>query len=128
MDKVLVRKNTIPQVVKGCLIALSVSVIGILVFAVILRFLSLNDLTIKIVNQIIKVLSVLLGVMVTLKKDKTKGLIKGSIVGVIYTLSSYLLFSILVASFSFGLSIVYDMLFSGVVGLISGVIFVNSKK
>lgn len=128
MDKVLVRKNTISQIVKGCLVALSVSVIGILVFAVVLRFLSLNDLTIKIVNQIIKVLSVLLGVMISLKKDKTKGLIKGSIVGIIYTLSSYLLFSILVATFSFGLSIIYDMIFSGVVGLVSGVMFVNSKK
>lgn len=128
MDNVLTRKNLFSQILKGCLIALCISIIGILVFAFVLRFVTINDISIKIINQIIKVLSVLFGVMVCLKKDKSKGLVKGSIIGVVYTISSYLLFSLLVASFSFGFSIMYDIIFSGIVGLISGVIFVNSKK
>jgi len=127
MEKVI-NKNNISQVFKGCLIALCVSLIGILLFAVVLRFINISDTLIKIINQIIKVVSVLLGVKVCLKKDKSKGLVKGSCVGAVYTITSYLVFSLLVASFSFGLSIIYDLIFSSLIGLICGVIFVNSKK
>ena len=123
-----INKNMLSQIFKGCLIALCVSLIGILLFAVVLKFVSVGDTLIKIVNQIIKVVSVLLGVKVCLKKDKSKGLMKGSCVGAVYTITSYLVFSILIASFSFSLSIVYDLIFSSVIGLICGVIFVNSKK
>jgi len=115
------------QVLKGVLIALSVSLIGILLFALILKFCNLNDSSIKVINQIIKIVSILLGVMFCLKKDKSKGLIKGAVLGAFYTLASYFLFSILVASFSFSASIIYDLIFSSIVGLICGVIFVNLK-
>ena len=127
MEKAI-NKGNISQVLKGCLIALCVSLVGILLFAVVLRFVSLSDTVIKIINQIIKVTSVLLGVKVCLKNNKSKGLMKGSCVGAIYTIISYLVFSLLVASFNFSLSIFYDLIFSSVVGLICGVIFVNIKK
>lgn len=127
MEKTI-NKNVFSQIFKGCLIALCVSLIGILLFAVVLKFVNVGDNLIKVINQIIKVVSVLLGVKVCLKKDKHKGLVKGSCVGAVYTITSYLVFSILVASFSFSLSIVYDLIFSSVIGLICGVIFVNSKK
>ena len=82
---------------------------------------------IKVINQVIKVLSVLLGVSLTLKKDKTKGLLKGAGVGALYTLLAYLVFSVLVGNFNFGLSLVFDTIFAAVIGLICGVIFVNVK-
>ena len=132
MDKLLtkktINKNAIMSTFKGVLISLCVSIIGILLFAFILKFVGLSDTVIKVVNQVIKVVSVLFGVLVCLKKDKSKGLLKGSIVGGLYTLSSYLVFSLLVASFNFSLTIFYDLIFSMVVGLIFGVLFVNSKR
>ena len=127
MENVMKRKN-FSQLAKGVLISLSVSIIGILIFAVVLRFINLSDLTIKIVNQVIKVLSVLFGVLVCLKKDKSKGLVKGACLGMLYTVCSYLLFSILVANFSFGISFIYDLIFSCVVGILCGILFVNLKK
>lgn len=127
MEKTI-NKNVFLQIFKGCLIALCVSIVGILLFAVVLRFVDLSETLIKIINQVIKITSVLLGVKFCLKGDKSKGLAKGSCVGIFYTITSYLVFSILVASFSFGLSIIYDLIFSSIVGLICGVIFVNSKK
>ena len=89
---------------------------------------NISDLTIKIINQIIKGFSVLLGVFICLKNNKEKGLIKGAIIGAAYTLLSYLIFSILVASFSFSASIIYDMIFASIIGLICGIMFVNLKK
>lgn len=126
--KKMVIKNNVSQISRGVLVSISISLVAILLFAVVLRFAGIPDIVIKIINQIIKVVSILFGVKVTLKRDKTKGLLKGVILGVIYTITSYLVFSILIASFSFGLSFLYDLIFSAIVGLICGVIFVNAKR
>ncbi len=126
--KKMVIKNNVSGVVRGLLVSISISLVAILIFAIFLKFVGLSDIVIKIINQVIKVLSILFGVKVTLKRDKSKGLIKGVVLGVLYTITSYLVFSILIASFSFGLSFLYDLIFSSVVGLICGVIFVNTKR
>ncbi len=126
--KKMVLKNNVSGIIRGLLVSISISLIAILVFAVFLRFVSLPDIVIKIINQVIKVLSILFGVKATLKKDKSKGLIKGIASGVLYTITSYLVFSVLIASFNFGLSFLYDIIFSALVGLICGVIFVNAKR
>lgn len=126
--KKMVLKNNVSMLIRGLLVSISISLIAILVFAVVLRFVSLPDIVIKIINQVIKVLSILFGVKTTLKRDKSKGLIKGAVLGFLYTITSYLLFSILIASFGFGLSFLYDLIFSAIVGLICGIIFVNAKR
>ena len=126
MENSLKSKNFL-QILKGVGVSLVVSLVGILVFAFVLRFVNIGDNLIKIINQVIKVLSVLLGVSLTLKKDKTKGLLKGAGVGALYTLLAYLVFSVLVGNFNFGLSLVFDTIFAAVIGLICGVIFVNVK-
>jgi putative membrane protein (TIGR04086 family) len=92
------------------------------------KFVQLDDSTIKIVNQVIKVLSVVLGVNVSLKSDHTKGAIKGLFVGVIYSIVSYAVFGLLSSTFTFSLSILFDALFAGLVGLIAGIFLVNLKK
>ncbi len=126
--KKIVLKNNVSQITRGVLVSISISLISILLFAVLLRFINFPDIVIKIINQIIKVLSILFGVKVTLKRDKTKGLLKGVLLGIIYTITSYLVFSILIASFGFSISFLYDLIFSSIVGLICGVIFVNVKR
>jgi putative membrane protein (TIGR04086 family) len=120
--------NVLSGFIKGVLVSLITTLIGIFLFALVLRFVDLNTIIIKVVNQIIKILSVLFGVKVCLKGNKSRGLLKGAVVGVLYTVLSYLIFSLLVSSFSFGLNLIYDILFLGLAGVVCGVIFVNSKK
>ena len=112
---------------KGIIVSLIISLVGILVFAVVLKFVDLSPMVIKIVNQVIKFLSILFGVKVFLKKDKSKGILKGAIIGLSYTIFSYLVFSLLVANFSFGLNLIFDVIFSIIAGAICGVIFVNGR-
>ena len=116
------------SVTRGVLVALSVSLGLILLFAVLLKFFDLSDMAIKIINQVIKILSVALGVMVSLKKDREKGVLRGLLVGVLYTVVSYLVFSLLMSSFVLSKTIIFDILFLGITGIIFGVIFVNVKK
>lgn len=124
-----VAKNSImPNLLKGVLISICVSLVGIFAFALVLKFVNMGDIIIKIINQIIKILSVFFGVRVTLKKDKSKALIKGVIVGILYTILSYFIFSLLVSNFSFGLNLIYDILFLGIAGALCGIIVSFSKK
>ncbi len=128
MEGVLDKKASILGVLKGVLVAVCVSIVGVLAFALVYKFVQMGDTTIKIVNQIIKVVSVVLGVNVALKSDRSKGAIKGLLVGAIYSVVAYAVFGLLSATFTFSISILFDVLFAGLVGLIAGIFLVNLKK
>ena len=106
------RVSFIMPVLKGSLMALSISLIGILIFAFVLRFTSISDGAIKPINQVIKTLSIFLGTFWGLKKSKEMGLISGLIIGLVYTIISFIAFSILDGQFEFSRTIINDLLFS----------------
>ena len=62
--------NIFLTVLKGALIALSISLIGILIFAFVLRFVAIPDNAISPINQVIKGISVLVATLIALKKSK----------------------------------------------------------
>ena len=95
------KKTSIMNVAKGVLLAVCLTVVLVLILAVVYKFVDLSDSVIKIINQIIKVVSIGFGVFICLKKDKSKGMLKGSIIGSVYMLVSFLVFSILVSTFNF---------------------------
>ena len=115
-------------IVKGSLIALCVSLIGILIFAFCLKFTSLSDKLILPINQVIKGLSIFLGVFFGLKKRKEMGLVSGLLIGLIYTVVAFVAFSILNASFNFDTTLLTDIIFGTIMGGICGIICVNLKK
>ena len=121
-------KPIIYSILKGVIISLIVSIFGVLFFAIILKFVDMGDTTIKIINQIIKVASILFGCIIGFKKNGKNGLYKGIVLGLLYSIFAFLIFSILNQSFVFNASIVFDTLFGGVVGGICGIIVINSKS
>lgn len=113
---------------KGSLISLSMSLILVLIFAFLLRFIAISDSLIKPINQIIKCASILIGTFIALKKYRQMGLISGLLIGVIYTVISFLVFSILDGNFEFGKTLVNDIFFGSITGAISGIIAVTFSK
>ncbi len=116
------------SIVKGSLIALCVSLIGILIFAFCLKFTSLSDKLILPINQVIKGLSIFLGVFFGLKKRKEMGLVSGLLIGFIYTIVAFIVFSILNGAFNFDHTLLNDIIFGAIIGGICGIICVNLKK
>lgn len=121
-------KTLILNILKGSLIAIVVSLISILFFAFIVKLFGLSDNLLKIVNQIIKAISILFGTYVGLKHNKNKGLIKGLCIGLCYTLFAFLIFSILNGNVNFDKSLLNDVIFGGIMGAICGIICVNIKN
>lgn len=115
-------------VLKGVLCAVCVSLALVLVFAFLLKFTNIPESVIKPINQVIKGVSVFVGVFVGMKKLKELGLVSGLLIGLAYTIMAFLIFSILGGSFNFDLTFLTDIVFGGVIGSICGIICVNLKK
>ena len=116
------------SILKGSLLALSVCLIAILIFAFVLRTFTISDNVIRPVNQAIKIVSIFFGVFFGLKKSKNMGLISGMLIGHLFTIISFVSFSILDGNFDFGISLLNDCLFSSIIGGICGIIAVNFRK
>lgn len=120
--------NLLGVVLKGSLISLSISLVLVLVFAFLLKFTNIPESIIYPVNQVIKGVSVFAGVFIGLKKSRQLGLASGLIIGLVYTILAFLIFSVLSGSFSMDLTFLTDIIFGGVIGAICGIICVNIKK
>ncbi len=115
-------------IAKGVVVGLCVSLVGILLFAFILRFTSISDKVIAPVNEVIKGVSIFFGVFIGLKKYKKMGLLNGILIGFLFTVVAFLVFSLLDGAFCFDRTFVNDMLFGSIIGAICGIICVNLKK
>lgn len=120
--------NIMGLLIKGTLIALCISLVLVLVFAFLLKFTNIPDSAIFPVNQVIKGVSVFLGVFLSLRKSKELGLVSGLLIGFIYTIMAFLVFSALSGTFSFDITLLTDVVFGAVIGAICGIICVNIKK
>jgi len=115
-------------VAKGTMIALCVSLILVLIFAFLLKFTNIPEGAIKPINQVIKGVSVFLGVFVGMKRIKELGLVTGLLIGIFHTVLAFLVFSILGGMFQLDITFLTDIVFSAIIGAICGIICVNIKK
>lgn len=122
------KKNLLLSILSGTIVAISVTLVLILLFALLIRFCNISDSWIFPVNQIIKVISMFVGGVVFLKKHQSKGFFKGLILGLSYYILSYIVFSILQGGFAFSLSNIYDLILTTLMGGIIGIIVVNFLK
>lgn len=122
------KKQVIISIFSGTLLAIASTLIMILLFALIIRFFNISDGAIFPVNQVIKVVSLFLGIMIVLKKNNQKGFLKGLLLGLLYFVLSTIVFSILQGGFSFKLNNFFDMILTTLIGGIIGIILVNFRK
>lgn len=121
-------KSFIFALLKGAFISILISLIGILIFALFLKFVDINDGWIMPINQVIKVISIFFGVRSMMKASEGKGLLKGLILGLTYTILAFIAFSLLSSSFVFDVTLLFDTLFGCIIGAICGIICISTKK
>ena len=116
------------DILKGALISVIISLICILIFAFFIKIIGISDSLILPINQVIKFVSIFFGVKVSLKKNKEKGFLKGLIIGFVYTLLAFAIFSILSKNFCFDKSLFNDVLFGTIGGILCGILLVNLRE
>lgn len=118
------KKGFFSSILIGSAAAFGFMIIGIAVFAAVVKICCLNASVIKAVNQFIKVIAIFFGCMIAVKNSV--GYIKGALVGIIAIFFIYLLFAFF-GGFN-GHGLLLDLLFSAIIGSISGIVSVNIKN
>ena len=121
-------KGITKKIIKGTLFSLCFSLCFILLFALCLKFTGISENLITPINQVIKGVSIFLGVFLALKSENKYGLVCGLLIGFLFTILAFFTFSILSGSFDFSKTFFTDMIFGAIIGGICGIICVNLKK
>ena len=77
-------KSPLLSVVKGVLVAASVTVLGVAVFALILNWWNASDRAITAINQVVKFVSILAGVTTAMGIGEGVSPLRGAAVGLLY--------------------------------------------
>ena len=118
-----VRKSIILQSLKAGILSLVFSCIGVLLLALIAKLCNMGNNVLPIINQVLKVIAVALGTIISVKDEKF--LLKSLIGAVIFWLLSFALFAIMGGAFHFG-QIALDLAISLVVAAVIAII--KSRK
>ena len=116
-----VAKHYFLEILKATIVAVIISLAAILALAFLIKAVNIPTEVIPMINQGIKGFSILVACLLCLKLPRN-GWIRGIIVGLIYIMLAYVIFSLLnSANFSFGLSLLNDIALGTVSGLLSGI-------
>ena len=114
------------SIIKGTALALAISLLEAVLFAVVLRSASIPDGWIYPINQVLKSVALATGVLTFMRGEK--GWLKGGGTGLLFTALSYLAFSSIGGDFSMSWLIVAELVTAFLVGAIGGSVAVNLKK
>lgn len=77
-------QGTWMRLLKGLLTAVGVTIAGVAIFALLMQWLRPADGVVRIINQVLKLVSIGAGVYVAVGKGCEGGLLRGALVGLLY--------------------------------------------
>ena len=115
--------GNVAQILKGCIGGIIFTIAGVLIFAYLLKSMSLSDGVIAPVNEGIKMIAVLLTAYLATKKAGGPAWLIGALSGVVYMALGFFVFSLLDGGMGMWQILLSDLLTGLLVGLIGGIIF-----
>ena len=119
-------KKGAADVLRAALISLLVSLVGVLLFALLVRWASLDGTAITIGNYVIKVAALLTGVLVGFRTPSS-GVVKGALTGLLYMLLCIFVFALADGFKSANFNYV-ALITTVITGTIAGIIAVNERS
>lgn len=111
----------VKDIIFSLLLSIVVSLALILLFGVVLKFTELNDTWVTVINEIIKVVSLLCGICI-MCRNKRQVFLKGAVVGAIYYLVVFLIAGGMSGDMSFDLINVCELFGISFAGIIVNII------
>ncbi|MBS7400998.1 MAG: TIGR04086 family membrane protein [Eubacteriales bacterium] len=112
----------VKSISKGVLCAVVVTLLFILGFALLVQLTGMSNQVITPVMQVVKVVCIFVAVAIAIKPAKSKGWLYGAVVGLLYMVLTFLIFSMIDGQFVIGVKALSDLLFQVLVGVVSAVI------
>lgn len=117
--------NNIKKIIKGSIISIIITLVGLVIFASLLTYTSIAESTIPAVTIIITIISILIGSSLCMSTVKKNGIINGVLIGLIYISFIYILSSVIEGNFALNLKSIIMIIGAIIAGAIGGIIGVN---
>lgn len=109
--------------VKGAVVGMVFTILAILVFAFIIKAMSLEDSAIAPVNQVIKIIGILLASFVATRGMGGFKWLRGMAAGLLYVVAGFIIFSLLEGTMGLIPVLISDMMAGAIIGLASALLF-----
>lgn len=119
--------NVLLKIAKGVVSGAVFTLAAMLVLSAIVVLRGISENAIQIINQVIKVLGILLGVYVAVGRGGERGLLTGAVVGILYILMGYGMYSIIDGSDASASVMAIEEAAGALVGGASGAVLANMK-
>ena len=113
------------RIIKGSIFAILITLILLLIYALLLCYTNLPETTMVPVVICVSGISILIGSSISSMKIKSKGMLNGALVGLIYMVTIYFISSIVATGFALDVKSVIMILVRIVTGIVGGIIGVN---
>lgn len=120
--------NSVNYIAKGLIISLIFTFLSLIILSAILTYTSISENIGNSAIIVINSISILIGSGVTTRKQRSKGILKGGLCGLVYIGIIYLLSSLISLDFSLNTSSIIMIITSIISGMIGGIIGVNINK
>lgn len=119
--------NNIKRIIKGSIFSIVITLIGLLVYSIILSYTSVSESTMPATIIIITAVSILIGSTISTSNIKKNGIVNGVLVGIIYIAIIYLISSIVTGNFLLNTNSIIMVIASTLTGALGGIIGVNKR-
>ena len=119
--------NNIKKILIGSAVSIIITIIGLIIFASLLTYTSIDESTIPTVTIVITIISILIGSSICMSTVKKNGIVNGVLIGLIYIGVIYILSSIIEGNFALNLKSIIMIIGAILAGAVGGIIGVNRK-
>ncbi len=126
------RKGILFCVLRGLVFAIAVTLILVILFSLLLSFVSVTDTGIMVVNQIIKVVSILFGILLVSHRGDQNAVRIGAFLGLLYMALGVLLFKLLSAQsltvYEYFTDLLMGVSMGGLMGIVLSILKSKEEK
>lgn len=124
MNRTISRRLDSPwaSMIKGVLLAIAATAVLVAVFALVISLVDISDGAVRGVNQGIKLLAIVLGVLAAVSPGADGGTLRGALVGLIYMAAGVLVYALLTAQSLTAYTYLADLLLGVAAGGLTGML------
>ena len=121
------RGSVFLSILKGLLVAIVFTLLGMLLFAALTVFASVPDNLLTVLNQLLKIAAIALGVRAAVGRGGTRGFVTGAVLALIYMILGYAMYVLLGGGVHSVTTMLGEMLLGAAIGGVCGAILANMK-
>lgn len=120
------RVSILLSILRGVLAAAAITLAGMLLIALLTVFSRISDRVLTLLNQLLKFISILIGVQVSVGCGGSKGFITGAVTAMLYMLTGYALYVLLGGAYDV-VTLLGELLMGAATGAVIGAILANMR-